>query len=93
MKLQLSLFLFVSLFSVFFVSFKSVGNEIRSSQSYSATSEQRAIHSWYASVFRLPRIPKNVWNGCTGAKVRITFSYIRSEGFNIAVEINDIKME
>ena len=43
--------------------------------------------------FRLPRIPKNVWNGCTGAKVRITFSYIRSEGFNIAVEINYIKME
>ena len=36
---------------------------------------------------------KNVWNGCTGAKVRITFSYIRSEGFNIAVEINYIKME
>ena len=36
---------------------------------------------------------KNVWNGCTGARVRITFSYIRSEGFNIAVEINYIKME
>ena len=52
-----------------------------------------ASNSWYASVFRLPRIPKNVWNGCTGTKVRITFSYIRSEGLNIAVEINYIKME
>ena len=82
---RFSFFLF-SLFPFF------VGNETRSSQSYSATSEQRAIHSWYASIFRLPRIPKNVWNGCTGAKVRITFSYFRSEGFNIAVEINCIKM-
>ena len=92
-KLQPSFFLFVSLFFCFLRFFLSVGNETRSSQSYSATSEQRAIHSWYASVFRLPRIPKNVWNGCTGAKVRITFSCFRSEGFNIAVEINYIKME
>ena len=83
-KLQLSL-LFVSV----------LRNETRSSQSYSATAEQRrsCLGSWDASLFRLPRIPKNVWNGCTGAKVRITFSYIRSEGFNIAVEINYIKME
>ena len=87
-------FSFLLFFSVFFLSF-FLRNETRSCQSYSATSEQRRScqGSWYASVFRLPRIPKNVWNGCTGAKVRITFSYIRSEGFNVAVEINYIKME